>query len=590
MMVRRSLFYHLPLVALLLVLPGHDSWSQSGPPSGNFAITDVNVIPMDMERVVGGQTVVVADGIILSISGVEDADLPAGIDIIDGRGRYLLPGLADLHVHILHESDLVNNLAWGVTAVMHLGGSGMTGPEILALRKDISAGRVYGPNIYTTNRVFDGEPRLNSRSLLISDPQTARQEVRNLKADGYDFVKIYNNIAKEEFDATVAEARKVGLPVIGHIPRKFAALDALAGGQNAIAHTEELFFSYFGGPRSTDDGMIRDYQPDMSRFEPLLAVMVDNDVATMPDLAFTFTDLLMWDDLELLWNDSEYAYLHPRIASMWRAGNINRRSEIENFVVREQWKYELMLDLTKRFQDAGILQVIGTDASLPGLFPGKAAHRELTELVKAGLSNYDTLAVGTRNAGAFVRRYIVKDARFGQVLPGYRADLLLVDENPLDDIRNLRKISGVAANGRYLSKDLLDGLRDDIRDRNARLRGVIGEIDAMLSADDAMQRIQEILLQSNGDKETLAMVEAHVNAAGYAAANADNLAGAQEMLLLNTRLFPRSANAWDSLAEVTLEMGEREEALDFYRKALLVDPEFTNAAERIQEILAAPQN
>ena len=108
-------------------------------------------------------------------------------------------------------------------------------------------------------------------------------------------------------------------------------------------------------------------------------------------------------------------YVHPDTVSDWQVSNINRRDEIENFVVREQWKYELIQELTRQFQQAGILQVIGTDASLPGLFPGKAAPRELTGLVKTGLSNFDALSIGTRNAGEFVRRYIDEDARFGQI-------------------------------------------------------------------------------------------------------------------------------------------------------------------------------
>jgi tetratricopeptide (TPR) repeat protein len=364
----------------------------------------------------------------------------------------------------------------------------------------------------------------------------------------------------------------------------------LSGGQNAIAHTEELFFSYFDGPRSTDDDMITSYRPDMSKLASLTEVMLANNVATMPDLSFTFTDLLMWDVLGLLWNDSEFDYLHPRTASMWRAGSINRRDGIENFVLREQWKYELILDLTKHFQDAGILQVIGTDAALPGLFPGKVAHRELTELVKAGLSNFDALAIGTRNAGDFVRRYINANARFGQILPGYRADLVLVDGNPLDDVRNARRIAGVVINGRYFSETALDGFRDELKQRYDDLRSAANAVATALVGANALSEIRAILTADTTDDELSSLIEAQINAAGYAAAQADDLKRASEILRLNTDLFPNSANAWDSFAEITLYLGDQDAALDLYRQALQVDPDFSNAAEQIEKIRSNRNN
>ena len=585
MFLRRRAFFGAAF-ALIFVLAAQPSISQDIAYFDNFAIVNVHVIPMDSERLLNDQVVIVSNGLIQDVGSAADTEIPPGMPVIEGNGRYLMPGLADLHVHVLHEDELVNYLAWGVTTVMHLGGSGIPGREILELRNQISAGNTPGPNIYTTNRVFDGDPRLNDRSLELTDPESARQEVRNLKEGGFDFIKIYNNIAQPEFEATVDEARKVGLSVIGHVPRKFAALTALAGGQNAIAHTEELFFSYFEGPRSTADGMNKVYVPDMSKLKPLLDVMIANQVATMPDLSFTFTDLIMWDDLDLLWNDGDFPYLHPTVASMWQSGNINRRSNIENFVLREQWKYELMLDLTKSFQDAGILQVIGTDAAIPGLFPGKAAHRELTELVKAGISNFDALAIGTRNGGEFVRRFINEDVRFGQVLPGYRADLILLDENPLQDVRHVRSVSDVAVNGRFMLRASIDERRNQLKTRYKFLRSANDSVDAALAGNLAAADLRKIIGENAEDKEFLGGIEARVNAAGYAAAFADDLDRAKEILHLNTNLFPDSANTWDSLAEITLDMGDAQGALTLYQKALDADPDFSNAAKQIERIRA----
>ncbi|MDJ0698833.1 MAG: hypothetical protein QNJ07_03170 [Woeseiaceae bacterium] len=548
-----------------------------------FAIVGVDVIPMDTERMLENQVVIVEGGVIQSIGDAIATTIPDGIRQIDGTDRYLMPGLADLHIHLRNEDELANYVAWGVTTVMHLGGSGQAGLQQLRYRDEIRSGERLGPNLYTTDRILDGDPAIASGAHRITSEADARSIVRKLKADGFDFVKIYNNVSRPVFDAIVDEAGMQGLPVIGHIPRNFDPLIALSSGLNAVAHSEELFFTYFGGPRSTEN-MVRSYEPDLDKIPVLIEVLEANDVALMPDLCFTFGNLLMWDSLDHLWGDPEFPFLHPDTASMWKGGNINRRSQIENHILRDQWKYNLLQRLTLAFQEAGILQVIGTDASLPGLFPGKAVHRELTEFVKAGLSNFEALSIGSRNAGEFVRRYIDEDARFGQVLPGYRADVVLLAENPLDDVRNARTVTGVAVNGRFISKSEIDSRRAEFHRRYGALYALMDEVDAALESPQAGTRLQSLVTTHRGESEAENTIESRVNAAGYAAGFAGDLDRAKDLLEINTELFPDSANTWDSLAEVTLYLGDKERAVELYRKALEVDPGFVNAAEKIEAI------
>ena len=586
--MRTALMAHAKAVLVLLVLNLTPAWhviAQDANTSTSFAIVGANVIPMDEERVLENQTVIVTDGVIQSISDAATTVVPGYLTRIDGNGRYLMPGLADLHIHLRHEDELVNYLAWGVTTIMHLGGSIETGRQLLEYKREIKNSSRLGPNIYTTERTFDGDPALSSRAHSLGNAEDARRAVKNLKADGFDIIKIYNEISLPVFQAIVDEADKQGLAIVGHIPRSFDALTSLGGGQDAIAHTEELFFTYFEGPRSTEN-MQREYQPDLSKLPALIEVLVENNVAVMPDLSFTFTDMIMWDDLDILWNDPEFPYLQPGIGSMWQAGNINRRDNIENFVIREQWKYTLMQKLTVEFQEADILQVIATDASVPGLFPGKAAHRELTELVKAGLSNFDALAIGNKNAGEFVRRYIDEDVRVGQIRPGYRADLVLLDDNPLEDVRNARSVSAVAVNGRFTDKSELDERRAAFRARYEVFHAVIDQVETALPTDDARDVIQSLVHKYQDDPDITTTIETRLNAAGYAAAFANDLDRSQMILGLNTELFPNSANTWDSLAEIALYKGDRERALELYRKALEVDPNFTNATQQIEKILS----
>jgi len=572
------------LLILLLAVLAQPAVAQD---HSRYAIVGVDVIPMDSERVLENQAVVIEDGVIQSISDLAATTLPADLLQIEATGRYLVPGLADLHVHLRNADELINYVSWGVTTIMHLGGSGESGDPLLQYRKEISSGTRIGPRIYATDRILDGDPAIATGAHSVRSEADARRIVRDLKAGGFDFVKIYNNVSQPVFDAIVDEAGQQGLPVVGHLPRSFDTLTALSSGQNAVAHTEEFFFAYFDGPRSTEN-MPREYEPDMSKLPALIEVLKDNDVAVMPDLCFTFGNLLMWDSLEHVWHDPEYRYLHPDTASMWRGGNINRRAEIENFILRGQWKYNLLQRLTRDFQKAGILQVIGTDASLPGLFPGKAAHRELTELVKSGLSNFDALAIGSRNAGEFVRRYIDSDVRFGQVLPGYRADLVLLDANPLEDVRNARTVTAVIVNGRYIEKSELDQRRDALAEDYSELYALQEEVDTALADAQFSARMQGLVDAHRGNADAETTIETHINAAGYAAGFAGDLDRAKALLELNTELFPRSANTWDSLAEITLYLGDRKRATAYYQEALKVDPGFTNAAEQIEAIHNLP--
>lgn len=552
--------------------------------SPDFAIVGINVIPMDQDGLLENQVVVVTGGVIQSVSDAAATTLPSHLHQISGDGRYLMPGLADLHIHLRHEDELISNLAWGVTTVMHLGGSEEMGQRLLRYRKQVRDGSRLGPNVYTTGRILDGDPAIANGARSLTSAQGAKMAVQELKSNGFDFVKIYNNVALPVFEAIVDEAKNQGLPVIGHIPRNFDALSALGGGQDAVVHTEEFFFTYFEGPRSTE-GMSRNYEPDLSKLPALIQVLVDSNVAVMPNLTFTFTNMLMWDSLENVWGDPEFAYLQPDTASMWLGGNINRRDRIENFIVREQWKLNLMRKLTFEFQRAGILQVIGTDASLPGLFPGKAVHRELTELVKAGISTYDALEMGTRNAGEFIQRYIDHDAQIGQIRPGYLADFVILSDNPLQDVRNARAIEAVVVNGRYVDKLQLDERRAEQQARYEILYSLSNQVDAALLSDEAGVLIGELRQTYIDDAEIAKTIENRVNAAGYAAAYADDLDRSQQILELNTRLFPESANTWDSLAELMLYRGDKDRAIQFYRKALEADPAFGSAAENIDRIL-----
>jgi len=580
-----------PLIWVILALGAVLASSAAIPADGaaasqSFALVGVNVIPMDEERVLTDQTVVVIDGFVRIIGAQDQTDVPDDIPTIPGNGRFLLPGYADLHVHIAHEDDLLNYLNWGVTTVMHLGSFGVPGPVLLEHKQEIADGRMLGPSIYATDRTLDGDPPSGNNSVVLATEDEARAEVRRLKADGFDLIKAYQNFSRPVFDALVSEAEAQGLAIVGHLPRHFDALEAITGGQNAIAHTEELFFTYFEGPRSTID-MSHDYRADLSKIPTLIEAMLENDVAIMPDLSFTFTDHLMWDDLDLLWNDAEFDYLHPATAAMWRSGNINRREGIENFVLREEWKYDVMQELTLRFQEAGVLQVVGTDAAVPGLFPGKALHRELTEFVKAGLSNFDALKIATANGGEFIRKYIDADSRTGLIKPGYMANLVLLAENPLEDVRNARTVEAVSVNGRWTDAAQIVEQRTQLLANYEEIDRDQSHIEVALQDGSEASVVPTVRDQYANDPAILSMIESQLNVAGYSAVSDEDIVRAREIFRLNTEVFPNSANTWDSYAESFFMVEDYAQAKALYQRALDADPEFSNATRMLNRIADA---
>lgn len=461
----------LPLLLALLVLSAcaHHSATvgQAVFRDGAVAFTNVNVLPMDEERVLRGQTVIVRDGIIIEVGPSEAIEVPASARRIDGKGGYLLPGLTDFHIHLRSTSELLSYLAHGVTTVVHMSGAMTGAPNLLRYRDEIASGKRIGPALYMTGPIFDGSPPIfPGVSTVVRTPAEARRTVGEQHDAGYDFIKVYNNLTSGVLCATVEAARERGMAVIGHIPRKDergqALQRALDAGLDVIAHGEEYFFTYFysGVDSLLDRGEVP--HPDEERIPGAVRMTKAARAAVVPNLSFVAMTRRQLDDLDSVLADSEARYLHPDVRAMWEAENPTRRADRERFERRERAKYAFIRSLTKALSDAEVPLLLGTDASAPGMYPGASAHLELSELVAAGLTPYEALEAGTRNAGAFIAEHVEGAEPHGRVAPGQRADLILVRRNPLDDVVNASAIEGVMARGRWLPKAELDGMREVI--------------------------------------------------------------------------------------------------------------------------------
>jgi imidazolonepropionase-like amidohydrolase len=422
-----------------------------------LVIRNVSVIPMDREEVLRGQTVVVRDGVIESV-GAAPARLPPGATIVDGSGRYLMPGLAELHAHVAGVGNNPRILSLfalhGVTTARGMLGA----PAHLALRDSLNSGLLLGPRLITSGPSFSG-PALT--------PETAAQRVREQKAAGYDLLKIHPGLTRATFDAMAATANEVGIRFSGHVPLDVGLERALEARFHTIDHLDGFMEALLrpGAPLAPAQGgwfglNLVPYV-DMSRLPELVQQVRAAGVAMVPTqtLMEFFANEMSGDYLAAR---EDYRYWIPGQVEQWRQQKNERLASPETPSPTQRARYnEIRRELIRALHDGGVPILLGSDAPQVWNVPGFATHRELAEYVAAGLTPYQALRTGTVN----IATHLGEAGRSGVVRPGARADLILLDANPLADIGNTMRIHGVVVQGRWIGSEerqrLLDAFRTD---------------------------------------------------------------------------------------------------------------------------------
>jgi imidazolonepropionase-like amidohydrolase len=422
-----------------------------------LVIRNVSVIPMDREEVLRGQTVVVRDGVIESV-GAAPARLPPGATIVDGSGRYLIPGLAELHAHVAGVGNNPRILSLfalhGVTTARGMLGA----PAHLALRDSLNSGLLLGPRLITSGPSFSG-PALT--------PEAAAQRVREQKAAGYDLLKIHPGLTRATFDAMAATADEVGIRFSGHVPLDVGLERALEARFHTIDHLDGFMEALLrpGAPLAPAQGgwfglNLVPYV-DMSRLPELVQQVRAAGVAMVPTqtLMEFFANEMSGDYLVAR---EDYRYWIPGQVEQWRQQKNERLASPETPPPTQRARYnEIRRELIRALHDGGVPILLGSDAPQVWNVPGFATHRELAEYVAAGLTPYQALRTGTVN----IATHLGEAGRSGVVRPGARADLILLDANPLADIGNTMRIHGVVVQGRWIGPEerqrLLDALRTD---------------------------------------------------------------------------------------------------------------------------------
>lgn len=413
------------------------------------AFINVNVAPMDADRVLRNQTVLVENGKIAAIGA--GLKVPESAQVLDGHGAYLSPGLSDMHTHSDTREDLKVYLANGVTSVLNMGDA--SAGFIDQLRPEANDGRIPGPHVYAAFMI-DGSPRYNN--LFVTTPSEARAIVHIARTNGYDFIKVYNDLPADCFQAIIDEGKRLHMPVVGHGVTAVGLRRQLEAGQVMVAHTEEFLYTVFYDPNHIPD----EGAPDPAQIPRVIEFV-------LRDRAFVTADLDTYATIGHQWGrpgaSTEFLrkpaarYLAPKSRMIWARESYKKRTGSIDARVA------FLRRFTKAMSDAGVPLIAGTDApNVPGLFPGFSLHDDLDALRAAGLSRYRVLATATRAAGEFIHHSLPNAERFGTVTTGNRADLILTAGNPLEDLSTLRKPLGVMANGKWYSAHDLQDLLDSV--------------------------------------------------------------------------------------------------------------------------------
>ncbi len=462
---------HWPFLAAIFLLFTLGATAQQ-----HIAIVDVSVIDVDApdaaHALASHQTIVISGSRISARGAVQRIRIPENAEVIDGRGKFLIPGLWDMHVHTLPEARrpkaveiwLPLFVANGVTSVRDMGGSDAA---LKATRLRIAREHLLAPRLIASGSAIDGFPPQFGTG--VRSPAEARQAVDAHKKGGANFIKPYNLLTRDEYFAIIDEAKKVGLPVAGHVPLSLTVLEVSDAGQRSVEHLTDI-----PATCSTIEAELREERVTVSlsdfrawqrarwaeetraasfhspeRCRAVFEHLTRNGTWIVPTLVNKKSALEVAARLR---DPLLLRYSEPATRAAWEksaAMSPGTPEEVANRIAR----YESMLRLTGEANESHALLLTGTDVGSPfPLLPGFSLHEELAILVESGLDPLQAL----RSATLSPSRYFHRERAMGTVAPNRIADLVLLDRNPLEDIRNTRSIAAVVLGGRPLLRDALD--------------------------------------------------------------------------------------------------------------------------------------
>jgi amidohydrolase family protein len=415
--------------------------ASSGAQRDTLVITDVTVLPMLGPRTIDHQTVTIAAGRIVAVRSTGESPVPAGALVIDGRSKYLLPGLVDMHVHLSTPEEFPMFVGNGVLTVRDLNGS----PETLTWRDAVADGRMFGPRLFVSGPIIAGADIPWRNKVTPTTAAAAEAVVLAQHAAGYDLIKIYDGLTKPVFDAAITTARRLGMLSTGHIPQAVGFDGVLASGMTGLEHLDKTVFSVNG------------HHLDTLKIPSIVARIKASGMWVTPTLeSMIQLSLIGSGRYDSLLARPEAQDAPKPLRDFWNSVTVRLKADRPRNpgAVCNEW-CEYQLRLGGALAAAGVPLLAGTDLPNAVLVPGYSLHGELRALVQAGLSPYQALEAAT-SAPA---RFFGQSSDWGTIAPGRRADLILVDRNPLKDLTVLACPAGVVLRGHWYGAEELTRFR-----------------------------------------------------------------------------------------------------------------------------------
>ena len=454
------------MAMMLLAACGQRGAETSAPPASSdrsaeaVAFVGVTVIPMDSERNLPAHTVVVTDGRISAVGPADETDVPQDAIRVDGNGKYLMPGLAEMHAHIPGSGDrqyaedvLFLYVANGVTTIRGMAGD----PLHLELREETAAGELIGPAIYAAAPGISGD---NAPT-----PGDAERAVRERAAAGYDLLKVFEMLP-DSYARMAGTAHEVGIPFAGHVPESVGLVGALDAGQASIDHLDRYLEFMAPGYLDMPDRQAGFFGSglvdiaDTARIPEAVERTLAARTWNVPTLSLV-EHLASPEPAEQMIRRPEMRFMPKSILESWVRSKKEYAARPDFQPEAARRLVEIRRQLVKALHDAGAPLALGSDAPQFFNVPGFSIHHEMAMMVAAGLSPYEVLVTGTRNPAV----YFGTPEEFGTVQVGRRADLILLTANPLEDIANVRHRAGAMARGRWLPGSMIQERLERIADR-----------------------------------------------------------------------------------------------------------------------------
>lgn len=445
-------------------------------------ITDVTVIDTTGAQSKPGQAIVVEGNRISQVGDLKKVHAPRGAQVINAHGLYAIPGLWDMHVHVWEtQRTFPLFIANGVLGVRNMGGRL---EDLKRWRTEVVNGDLLGPHLVISGPLVDGlDPAHPDHSVVVHDPAEGRAIVDSLKQSGVDFIKVFDHLTPDEYYAIADQCKKEGLPFAGHLPQGIWASDASTAGQTSIEHLlgslaessknfDQIVHLGDSLPSSPTEASARALAVlkletegfDPERLKNLAAIFVKNGTWQVPTLVAGKAMAFLNDEATA--NDPRLAYIGQKDRKDWtdlRA--LSLAGNPPGYWTLQRAAYQEKLAITREYHRDGVSILGGTDAGGPPfVIPGFDLHNELTVLVSAGFTPLEALQSVTLDAAQFLGR----SDDFGTVANGKAADFVLLEANPLDDIRNTQKIRAVVVQGKYLDRAALDAMLAQVKESASR--------------------------------------------------------------------------------------------------------------------------